>query len=61
MVKKKNMGRSTVCCCLNELYTIIRTQQQKPHCPPMRFISAILTDLLTEVYMYSEIISSVES
>lgn len=57
----QNNGRFTVCSCLNELYTMIRTQQQKPHCPPLRSISAILTALLTEVYMYSGIISSVES
>lgn len=60
---KKMIGRSTLRCCLEELYMMIRTQQQKPHCPPQRFISAMLTALsdLSIQYMYSKIISRVES
>ena len=60
--KKTNISRSIVCCCLKELYTMIRTQPQTPHCPPPGFRSATLTSFfLTDVYEYIKIISSVES
>lgn len=48
--------KKTVCCCLKELYTMIRTQQQKHtvhHHQPFWQL------YLTEVYTYSKITSSV--